>query len=162
MVALKRIELAQPLVPFGLQRVGYQPVVGVDLGVATTGQFGLVAGALKLRLSQCGGLLDALRDLLLNGQRDLDSRGRDRLEQQGADGLIDGDALDPQARLLGMAHQLLVATVVRLQLSAQELVVHAHARAAVPAQHSTLEQGIALARRAAAQPLENPRRFASA
>jgi hypothetical protein len=103
-------------------------------------------------VAQSCGLPNALRNLLLHGQRHLDRRGGDRLEQQGTDRLVDGHALDPQAWLaLSKPHQSLVATVVGLHLSAQEFIVHSHARAAAPAQHSPLEQGIPLARSPTAQ-----------
>lgn len=51
MVALQSIELTQPIVPLSFQRVGHQPVVGIDLGVAAPCQFGLISGALKLCLA---------------------------------------------------------------------------------------------------------------
>ena len=107
-LALQGVELAQAFVPVGLQRVGHQSVVRIDLGVAAARQLGFVAGTLQLCLPPRGSLLDALRDLLLHGQRHLDGRRRHRLEQQGTDGLIDRHTVDPQARLAGLAHDLLV------------------------------------------------------
>jgi hypothetical protein len=46
LVSLQGIELAQSLVPLGLQRVGHQPVVGIYLGIAASGQLGFIAGTL--------------------------------------------------------------------------------------------------------------------
>lgn len=108
--ALQGIELTQPLIPLGFQRIGYQPVVGIDFHVAAPGELGLVAAALQLRLSQGGGLLDALRDLVLHGQSHFDSRRRHRLQQQCADRGIDVGAPHPLAYLvLGAPHRALVA-----------------------------------------------------
>lgn len=68
-LALECIEVAQPCVPVGVQRVGDQAVVRIDLQVAPAGQFGLIAGALQLRAARRRGLLDTLGDLLLHGKR---------------------------------------------------------------------------------------------
>ena len=142
---LQGVEFAQALVPIGLERIGHQAVVRIHLGVAATGQLGLVARALQLRLAPRGGLLDALRDLVLHGQRDLDCRRRHGLQQQRANRRVDRRTVDRLARSAGSAHDLFVAAVVRPQLSTERLVVHPHARTALAAQHATLQQAVALA-----------------
>lgn len=48
------------------------PQYRIDLGVATVGQLGLTARALRLRLAPCGGPPDALHDLVCMARRDLD------------------------------------------------------------------------------------------
>lgn len=80
-LTLQVVELAQALVPVGFQCIGHQPVVRIHLGVAAARQLGFVACTLELHLPPRGGLLDALGDLVLHGQRDLDGRRRDRLLQ---------------------------------------------------------------------------------
>ena len=58
-------ELAQPVVPVGLERVGDEPVAGVDGEVAAAGQVGVVAGALDVRGAQGIGFVGAALELCL-------------------------------------------------------------------------------------------------
>ncbi|MER8930845.1 hypothetical protein [Mesorhizobium sp. M0859] len=48
-LALECVEVAQPCVPAGFQRVGDQAIVRLNLQVAPAGQFSLTAGSLQLR-----------------------------------------------------------------------------------------------------------------
>ncbi len=62
----------QPVVPFSLERIGDQAVVGIDLHVATPGQLGLVASPVHLLASQLIRLVGAHPELLLHGEGDLE------------------------------------------------------------------------------------------
>ncbi len=74
-VVLGGIEGAEGIVPVGLQRVGDQPVVGVDGQVAAAGELGVVAGAFDLGAAQLVGLVGAGFQLGLDGERDLQRQG---------------------------------------------------------------------------------------
>ena len=75
--ALQRVQLPQPVVPVGFQRIRDQAIVRIDLEIATTCELGLVTRPLQLRAPQALGLLDPMGDLLLHRQRHLDRRRRD-------------------------------------------------------------------------------------
>jgi hypothetical protein len=72
--------VAERLVPVGLQGGGHQAVVRVDGQVAPSGQLGGVAGAFHLGAAQPVGLGGACRQLVGDGQGDLQGHGADGLE----------------------------------------------------------------------------------
>jgi hypothetical protein len=71
-------EVAELLVPVGLERVGDEPVVGVDGEVAAAREGGLVAGALDVPEPQLVGSVGALLELGGDAERDLE---RERCER---------------------------------------------------------------------------------
>lgn len=66
------LEGAEGVVPVGLERVGDEPVVGVDGEVAAAGELGALAGALDVALSEPVGLVGARFELGLDAERDLE------------------------------------------------------------------------------------------
>ena len=80
------------MVPVGLERVGDEPVLGVDGEVSSTGEFGALTGALDVAFAELVGLGRARFELGLDGERDLERERCDGVEQQLADRLIDAAA----------------------------------------------------------------------
>ena len=88
------LQRAERVVPVGLERVGDEPVVGVDGEVAAAGEFGALAGALDVGAAELVGFVGAGFELGLNVERDLERERGDGVEQQLADRLVDVVARD--------------------------------------------------------------------
>ena len=125
--------MSQALVPVRLERIGDQPVVGIDFEVTSTRELGLIAGAFKLGTSQSFGGLDSPRDFFLHGERNLQCRGCHRIEQQCADGSIDFTSTDRLSGLVGSSHRCLFTHVIRQKDFSEGLISHAHAGTAATA-----------------------------
>ncbi len=73
-LALGCLERTQRVVPVGFERVGDEPVVGVDGEVAAAGELGTLACALDVTLPQLVGFISAGFELGLDVERDLEAR----------------------------------------------------------------------------------------
>ena len=80
-IRLRLGEGPQPGIPVDFQRIGDEPIGGVDLKVPVARAVGLVLRPLDLPVAQAIGLLEARGDLLLHGQRELECHRRDRLDE---------------------------------------------------------------------------------
>src|SRR6516162_4169490 len=76
------------VVPLRFQRIGYQPVRGVDVQVASLRQVSFIAGSLHLLFTQTVHLLPAGLHLLLDGECDFQRQGSDGVDEKLADGLV--------------------------------------------------------------------------
>ena len=70
-VVLGGLELAERVVPVGLEGVGDEPVVWVDGEVAAAGELCALAGALDVAAAELVGLVGPGFEFGLNGERDL-------------------------------------------------------------------------------------------
>ena len=77
--ALQRIQMPEPVVPVGFQRVGDETIIRVDLEITAPRELSLITGPLQLRAAQALGLLDAMGDLLLHREGHLNRRRRHTL-----------------------------------------------------------------------------------
>ena len=93
-LVLGGLEGAEGVVPVGLERVGDEPVVGIDGEVAAAGELGPLAGALDVAAAESVGFVGARFQLGLDGERDLERERGDRVEQQLADRGVDAVAGD--------------------------------------------------------------------
>jgi hypothetical protein len=88
-------------VPLGLEFVGHQTIVGIDLHEAPARQVSLVSRSLHLARPKPFRLVSARLDLLLHGEGGLKRHRRHRLDEEASDGLIDVGARDALAERLG-------------------------------------------------------------
>src|SRR6266511_2274642 len=146
------------MVPVGLQRGGDQAVVGVDGQVAPSGQLGGVAGSFHLGAAQPVGLLGARRQLVGDGQGDLQGHRADGCQQQLAHGVVDAAAEDGLAAGGGGLDAGALTDIDGGEVVAALLVAHGHALPATSADHQSLQQGWAFAGRAGAAVLPMGRR----
>jgi nucleoside-diphosphate-sugar epimerase len=84
-VLLGVVELAEGVVPVGLEAVGDQAVVGIDGEVAAAGELGAVAGSFDVAAPQGVGFVGAGFEFGLDGEGDLEGDGGDGVEEQLAD-----------------------------------------------------------------------------
>lgn len=94
----------QLVVPFCFESIGDQAVVGIDLHVASTREFGFVARPLDMLAAHGVGLGSARLQLALNLQCDRQGHRRHHLDQQGCDRRIDGLAGNRLTGPCGPAH----------------------------------------------------------
>jgi hypothetical protein len=90
-VVLGGLDGAQRVVPVGLERVGNEPIVGVDGEVAAARELGALARAVDLRAAQLVGFVGALLEFGLDGERDVEREWGDGRPPLGETGLRDED-----------------------------------------------------------------------
>jgi len=146
----------QLVVPFRFEGIGDEAVVGVDLHVSSTGEFGLVSQPLDMLAAQGVGLGSACFKFALNLQTDRQGHGRRHLDQQGCDRRIDDLAGNRLACLSGAPHRGLLTDVDRDSLAILSAVMHTHALTAQTTQHATLQQGRSLPRGPCKRRSNNP------
>ena len=111
---------------------------------------GFVLGALDLTVAQAVGLVEALVELLLDGEGQLEGHGGDRLDQQLADGGVDVGA---DEALTGRVTEVAAAADADVNghaaVTGAGAVAHVHAAAAQTAHGVALQQRRTLSRGAA-------------
>ena len=148
---LCRGERAKAVIPFRLERVGHESIVGIDLQEATLRQFGVVAGAFDLLLSQSVGLFGPRRQFLLHAERDLQRERRHRLDENVADRVIERAAVNRLADAGESRVDPRAATPVVWHGSGVVAVVaDRHPFAAAAADREALQERRPFARRASA------------
>ena len=138
---------AQLVVPFRLERICDETVVGIDLHVTSPRELGLVAHPFDVLAARGVGLSGARLQLALNLQGHRQGHRCHHLDQQGRDRCIDDLARDGLAGLARAAHRGLSTDIGRDRAAMLLAVMHAHALAAQTTQHPTLKQRRSLARR---------------
>ena len=143
------VERAQLRVPVGLELVGDQAVVGVDLHVASAREIGFVARALDLLLAQAIGLVGARLELLLHGQAPASSAMGVTVSTSSSPIASSIARRGSSGRAARHARSLPLADVDRERLPPCAVVIaHRHALAAEAADHQALQQRRPFARRA--------------
>ena len=138
-------ELAELLLPAGLEAAGDQAVLGLAGVERALGADRLIAGALDAQLDRAGRARASVGDLVGGRERQLDLLRRERLEQPARDQLVDHGRLDrPAAGRVDVVGARVAAFVV----AALAAVKRGHRPAAGAAAHDPLAQRAALPRRA--------------
>ena len=91
------LQRAERVVPVAFERVGDEPVVGVDGEVAAAGELGVVAGSVDVGAAELVSFAGAGFELGLDGERDLERERGDRPEQQIPDRAVDRRGRGDQA-----------------------------------------------------------------
>ena len=139
-------ELAERVLPVALQAAGDEPVLGLDLAIATLGPIGLVSGALDLQppLLQRGVVV--LFERLGCLQRGLHAGRGERGEQRAGDGLVDLSAADPHAPAAAVLDQDAGRAVIGGALvPSAALIVDLELAPAAAADRDPLQQRLAFA-----------------
>jgi len=139
-VFLGLVKVAKPGVPFALEDVGHQAVVGVDAQVAGLGEVGFVAGALDVLGSEPIHRFGLLGEFLLDLEGHVERQGGDPLDEEFADGLVDGGSGNPLAGRPGVLDRVALADVVRGEPASARVVGHGHAPAAAAADGQALQE----------------------
>ena len=124
-LALQALHLFQLFVPLTLKATGNQPVLGVDVVEATTGQVGLVLRALDAQLPLLVDLDSALLDLLQGSQRHCQLRWLHRFQQGACHRGVDPIAADGLAQPTNQFPMLSNAVVRRDRTAFLVTGVHA-------------------------------------
>ena len=134
-------------IPFCFEGVGDEPVVRIDLHVASPGKFSVIAGSLDVLAAQGVGLGGAFLQFALNREGDLQSHRRHQLDQQRADRRIDDFAGHRLANLSSPADGVFFADVRHNGLTVFLAVANAHSLTTDAAQDAALEQAGSLSHR---------------
>jgi hypothetical protein len=138
---------SQLLVPIGFERVGDEPVLGVDHHESLARQLRLVFDRLHVPGPQPVGLQHPLLELPAHLQRQLDRGGRDDLADERTHGCVDRRAGSRLTGRIAPISRGLPAHVPCVVASPTRLVPHLHPTTA-PATHApVLQQGGILAGR---------------
>jgi hypothetical protein len=100
---------AELSIPICLQRVGNEPVCGINLDVAATREIGFVAGRLDFLATKPVCLDSAVLEFSLHRQRDLQRYRSDCVDDESSDGLVDIATVNTLASWLGMIDPLSLA-----------------------------------------------------
>src|SRR5262249_13867103 len=130
----------QSAVPFRLELVGHEAVVGIDLHEAPAREVGFVPRPLHVAPAQPIRLVGARLELLLDRERRLQRPWRPGLAPEPSPGAVEVGAGDALADRLAAGDALPLAGVGRERLAATVVVPDGHALAAASADHQALQQ----------------------
>ena len=108
---LSFVDGTELLVPFRLQHIGHEAVVGIDPHEPLLRQVGLITGTLHLLAAQSVYFRQATLQLLLDGQGRLQRQGREHLQDQIADGAVHLGARNHLAEPLCVLNAVFLADV---------------------------------------------------